>query len=369
MGSNYRQAHLARGLLAYMSQMSQQAPRCYKKVAASSEFKQFLMELSEGAPSKMISLLELALRECAEALRVEQETRISRKRATQLHHYVKNAKRQKVSCPTGEETARQGQEDDEEMLTKKETPGPQSDNTKSDVALAEEPAFEKDKESRMENQEDRDTNAEHPDNGMAATPSEFEIESGLIWGVPSVVDFVTIQLLKLEPSMTRVNFNIDGEISLVWNVVPLLDFFKIGHELYQHLDSREKVSDDVLQARTNWNTSDPSEIFDALEKVKRSTIDNKIHRAYGQMLLFSAVNDEVAKGLTTTASTVHGHRSDHKALLEELARKKAGAVSKRERDQIISSYLYEYQAGQKWLAVIDWFGGSGIILIFVIAGK
>ncbi len=55
--------------------------------------------------------------------------------------------------------------------------------------------------------------------------------------------------------------------------------------------------------------------------------------------------------------------------MKELACKKAGPVSRTELDQIISSYIYEYHAGQKWLAVMDWFGGSGIVLVFVIAGK
>ena len=120
-----------------------------------------------------------------------------------------------------------------------------------------------------------------------------------------------------------------------------------------------------LQTRTNWKTTDPGEILDILENFKRNTIANKIHRAYGQTMLFSSVNAQVATGYK---STVTGHRSDHAALLEELARKKAGPVSQTEIDQIIASYFYEYYAGRNWLAVIDWFGGSGVVLVFVIAG-
>ena len=150
-------------------------------------------------------------------------------------------------------------------------------------------------------------------------------------------------------------------------VASFLEFFRTKRELEHHLESREKIPGENLQARITWNTSNPSKILDALEDVIRNTIDNKIHRAYGQTLLFSSVNAQVAKGYRSTAT---GHRrSDHCALLKELAHKRAGSVSKRELEQMVSKYLNEYYAGQKWSAIIDWFGGGGIVLIFVIAGK
>lgn len=68
-------------------------------------------------------------------------------------------------------------------------------------------------------------------------------------------------------------------------------------------------------------------------------------------------------------SSVTGYIFDHSAILEELARKRAGSVSTPEIEQMISSYKHEYYAGKKWSAVIDWFGGSGIVLIFVTAGE
>ena len=149
-------------------------------------------------------------------------------------------------------------------------------------------------------------------------------------------------------------------------VTSFLEFFRTKRELQHHLESREKMPSEKLQARVLWDTSDPSKILDALEDVMRNTIDNKIHRAYGQTVLFSSVNAQVARGYRSTAT---GHRSDHCALLEELAHKRAGSVSKRELEQMVSKYLNEYYAGQKWSAIIDWFGGGGIVLIFVIAGK
>ena len=84
------------------------------------------------------------------------------------------------------------------------------------------------------------------------------------------------------------------------------------------------------------------------------------------MMLFSSVSSEVARGYKCT---ITGRRLNHTAILEELARRNAGLVSKSEIDKMIQSYLNEYYAGQRWLAIVDWFGGSGIVLVFVIMGK
>ena len=182
---------------------------------------------------------------------------------------------------------------------------------------------------------------------------------------PAIEAYVRDALRNLKPT-NRPCFDVDGEMTEILMVTSFLEFFRTRRELQHHLESREKMPSEKLQARVLWDTSDPSKILDALEDVMRSTIDNKIHRAYGQTVLFSSVNAQVARGYRSTAT---GHRSDHCALLEELAHKRAGSVSKRELEQMVSKYLNEYYAGQKWSAIIDWFGGGGIVLIFVIAGK
>ena len=195
--------------------------------------------------------------------------------------------------------------------------------------------------------------------------TKYEIECGLMMGSPIVEAYVRASLKALKPSTERPSFNIDNEIAKVWKIIPFLEFYKTRRELGQHLENREKTTDEKLQSRTIWSSSDPAEILETLENVRMSTLDNKIHRAYGQTILVSSVDAQVARG----CKTVKGHRSDHMTIFEELACKKAGSVSKTELAQIASSYFYEYQSGQKWLAVIDWFGGSGIILIFIIAGN
>lgn len=201
---------------------------------------------------------------------------------------------------------------------------------------------------------------------MAALPTAYEIESGLSSGSPIMENYVKASLFALGHSTTRPNFSVHTEVARVWKIILLLDFFKTRRDLHQYLENREKMPGEKSQARITWKSTNPGEILDTLDSVQRNSVDNKIHRAYGQMMLFSSVNARIATGYE---STVGRHLFDHTALLEELARKKAGPVSKKEVDQVIASYLKEYFAGQRWLAVTNWFGGSGIVLVFVTAGK
>ena len=197
-------------------------------------------------------------------------------------------------------------------------------------------------------------------------PTKYAIEFGLAAMEPTIEAFVRASLCALKPATTRPHIDIDNEITKILDIAKFfLEFYKTKRELYQYLENREKMPGGKLQARISWNTTNPSEILATLETVKRNTFDNKIHRAYGQTVLFSSVNTQLARRYKFT---IPGRRSDHKVILEELAREKAGSVSKQEVDQMISSFLHEYHAGQKWSAVIDWFGGSGIVLIFVTAG-
>lgn len=89
-----------------MGQVAEQkSSRHDKKIAGSSELKSLLFYLSERAPSAMNGLLELASRKCEDALRVEREARIARKRAEPPSGNGSDAKRVKFARLTEEETA------------------------------------------------------------------------------------------------------------------------------------------------------------------------------------------------------------------------------------------------------------------------
>ena len=386
--SDINAAHYAKGVMNFMDHISKQTSSRYdKKIARSSQFKSFLLYLSERAPSAMNGPLRSASRKCKHALRVQQKTQLARKRVAPPSHNQGDAKRHKMGpkiiCDTREETIQQPQKDNMKECPKgNEISNPSRDLGCSKVALPGTSNFDKDRESPEKYSQYRDLRAEPaegklPSMAMTSTcgrldgttnilPTMYQMEAGLCNGSSDIEAFVKALLRNLKRSTILTNFNIDNEIGKIWTLVLLLNFFQVKPELYKHLESREQVPGHQLQTLIDWNTTDVGEILDALTNVKRSTIDNKIHRAYGQTMLVSSVDAQIAKGYK---STVSGQRSDVVAIMKELAWKKAGPVSRTELDQIISSYIYEYHAGQKWLAVMDWFGGSGIVLVFVIAGK
>lgn len=392
MAPSHEQVLLAKTVMAYMGHIAEQtSSRQDKNIARSPELKRFLTYLSVKAPLIMDKVLKSVSRKCDEALQAEKATRIEKqsqpgkKRTEPPNRNQSNAKRLKVACAANKTTARPTVVDDEEEVpVKYEKANAQSDQQSFEIALPQTsiPTSGVGGESGdeiTENGAATMTAAEYrmPSvdvacvndqqvKEMAALPTAYEIESGLSSGSPIMENYVKASLLALESSTTRPNFNIHVEVARIWKIILLLDFFKTRRELHQYLDNREKMPGEKLQARTYWETSDPSEILDTLDNVKRNTVDNKIHRAYGQTMLFSSVSKEVARGYK---STVTGNRSDHTALLEELARKKAGPVSETEVNQIIAGYFHEYYAGQRWLAVIDCFGGSGIVLVFLTAGN
>ena len=505
MACSQDQSALAKGVIAYMGTVSElTTSRIDTKIARSPELKNFLIHLSERAPSIMNKLLKSVSEKCDSALRAEKESPASRKREEPPNGNEIIAKRPKLDCVTEGETARQSAV--KVVLPVSEDPGPQGDSACSKITLPPKPTSDKDQGSREETSEDIGPNVKHgqqkrsditftsvckPQDGnidnmstapqshsesstgsqsskvtlprtpasekdehsrrenseeegsiekpgktdfsnrastpvnpadmstacdsipgltigsqscemalpqssalenkggtgredpekdspntdseaicvqqkgdIVKVPTAYEIESGLSNRSSIVENHVRASLVALAP--TRSNINVHSEVTKVLKVMSLLDFFRTKRELYQYLENREKMPGEKLHTRTYWETDDPSKILETLENVKRNTFDNKIHRTYGQTMLFSSVNAQVAGGYR---STVTGHRWNHTALLEELARKKAGPVSEMEIRQTISSYFYEYYAGQRWLAVIDWFGGDGIVLVFVIAGN
>ena len=193
-----------------------------------------------------------------------------------------------------------------------------------------------------------------------------QIESGLTMKTPAIEAFIGAECIKLKSLGFRQHFNVQGEIDEILKSVRHLEFYTTRSTLVQYLEDRAKMPGQKIQARPSWDMSNLGDILDALQTVKTNTVDNKIHRAYGQTLLFTSVNNKVDKGYKPSRN---GRLFDQTAILEELALKKAGAVSKREKDKMISAYLSEYHAGRKWSAVFDSFGGSGIVLVFVTAGK
>ena len=330
MVSAYERTLLLQGLKSYAREYNENpSSRLDKQLARSRELRNLLLGLSAREPLLVSRLLKLVIRKNEADLRYEEEAQANRKRTSPWDYTTRYVKRGKYNCPDEfQATQQDAMDDDEETGMKNETNGPEG--------------------------------------ATMVSPSQYEKEHGLMMRVPAMQEYVIAELLARRPQDTQPDSKYREEVAKIWKIVTLLDFYKTKRDLAQHLESREKATDNELHARTDWDITDISKILDALQGIKRSTLDNKIHRAYGQTRLVLSVDAQVARGYRPVGTS---HRSDHLAILEELAYQKAGPVSKAELDQMAGSYVYEYHAGQKWLTIMDWFGGSGTVLVFVIAGK
>lgn len=124
-----------------------------------------------------------------------------------------------------------------------------------------------------------------------------------------------------------------------------------------------------IERRSACDLSNPDEIYSVLQTIHGIYKDAKICRAYTQMKLFDSVNKQQELFGSKFRKGKGRSMSDHGVILEELAAKKAGKVSQTELESIENRYDRDYHAGRKWNDVVKWFGGPGIVLVFVTRGK
>lgn len=138
-----------------------------------------------------------------------------------------------------------------------------------------------------------------------------------------------------------------------------LDFYMVKVLLVNYLLDRlaEPSAKDVAWPLTS-EMKEPDEIFDTMIMVEKKSDDNRIHEAFLRMNLFAAVNDKTIE--TTVSARIK--------TLEKHATGKAGTVAKELRGRLIDKYKAGYHMGRKWLDVAKWFGGTGIVLVFIVAG-
>ncbi|KAL9638685.1 MAG: hypothetical protein Q9164_001393 [Protoblastenia rupestris] len=164
---------------------------------------------------------------------------------------------------------------------------------------------------------------------------------------------------------------VNDEIEEILRSLSKLDPVIVTDDLVEHLTNRLKVKEyiniDDMEMPATWTMSDPGEIFRAIHGIMMASIDGKIHRALGEMILFHLVNATVEKR-TTLPLVAQPHLFDHADVLEDLAREAAGHVSDKEVKKKTNHFKHSYYAGKKWLEIVESFGGNGIVLIFVIAG-
>ena len=158
------------------------------------------------------------------------------------------------------------------------------------------------------------------------------------------------------------------ELADLLDTIGQLDFLFAKDRLVRYLNNRQATMGIQLATPATWTMSEPQHVLGALSTLGTICDDAQIHRAFGQMRLYLLVHQKLESGHKPVQSGKGKLRLPAKIYLEELARREAGPVSEEEIEARFHDYHSEYQAGRRWLEVADWFGGPGIVLVFITAG-
>ena len=192
----------------------------------------------------------------------------------------------------------------------------------------------------------------------ATAEKEAHYELGLTRGVKPVLVQVWEECCKLLPAEHR--DRLQYQIKDVFNTCAKLSFLKVQHQLVSFLENRSKAPHPKAQAVPNtWETNDPHLIFNTLQTLEMHSLEVNIHRVYGQIRFFTVVNE---------TATGRQRSKPAKLIRDLLLQRTENQVSQGDLDKKVSVYKKEYDGGRRWLEVSYWFGGMGVILVFMVAG-
>ena len=151
---------------------------------------------------------------------------------------------------------------------------------------------------------------------------------------------------------------------------------KLGFDLIKEriLDFAEKkLSLRTQIPATAWDLEDPISIFNAIEHAAAQSDDAKIHQAYGQMQLYTSINDLVRKGRRSgqrCKKDADRHELPQLEFLDYFADRKVGKKASLEAKwHMRARFRKEYYGGMNWLDMANLFEGTGVVFVFVVASK
>ena len=180
---------------------------------------------------------------------------------------------------------------------------------------------------------------------------ENKIEVGLTLPRPEIISWLRINSEVLARK----------EADVAFDMCQKLDVDVLLPDLIQFLKDRqaEKENPQLWGCEpSTFDTNDPDKMFRGLGKVIGHGKTIKIYRAYGQMKLFSLIDQQArSRGLTS-----------HKLILNEYHQQTNSQVSAKRKTAKKRTFHDEYTGGAKWHAVASWFGGPAIVMVFIVAG-
>ena len=355
---------------------------CLTGISTSPSFHKLIFLCSKHDPTILRSVLRIALDECTEAEKTMNEEKESKKREAEIQPSSKVHKKTKVQRRSKATTASSQSHDcdstSENASMSLDTtsngsdifvPNPVVDANQSIKATLEPSSIPSPLRSSVTSslpaQETRLTN--NPT--KTKTPTAYEIELGLVRGEEKIKEYVMKECFPLSDNHRANNkwFSKADDLRELFLIFRKFPFRIVKDRLLRELKSRIVVPGQKTAIPSTADLFNPSDILDALQTIKMTTINAKVNRAYGQMRLYKSVQGKIEGGYVPDNALTHGVAA-HTSLLAKMACHSAGNVSEQERRDRINSFNYEYDAGKKWLEVAEWFGGEGIVLIFATAG-
>ena len=202
------------------------------------------------------------------------------------------------------------------------------------------------------------------------TPSIDDVERGLVRGEEKIKEFVMEECMPfISYCHAKKRASPSDELRELFLTCRKLPLRIVKGRLLVELRNRIMSPGQKTAIPSTADLFNPGDILDALQSIKMTTINAKVNRAYGQMRLFKSVQGKImCPSYVPDKALTHGVAA-HRSVLAQMVRRFAGNLSEKELVDKINSCIYEYEAGQKWVHVGEWFGGEGIILVFVTAGE
>ena len=201
-------------------------------------------------------------------------------------------------------------------------------------------------------------------------PTEYEIELGLVRGEEKIKEYVMKECFDLSdnyrPSPNMKWFSKADDLRELLPICRRLPSRIVKVKLLEELESRIVVPGQKSAIPSTADLFDPLDILDALQSIKMTTINAKVNRAYSQMRLYKSVQGKIGSVDYELDTALKHGLAPHRSILDKMAFRWVG--NEKERREKKNNFIYEYDAGNKWLDVAEWFGGEGIVLVFATAG-
>ncbi|KAL8719606.1 MAG: hypothetical protein Q9225_003407 [Loekoesia sp. 1 TL-2023] len=149
-----------------------------------------------------------------------------------------------------------------------------------------------------------------------------------------------------------------------------LNFYTVQYRILTFAERRLKTPGFKAKITELQDDSDPVAVFHAIEASSATESDAKLHKVYGQIRLFTAVQGKCNKGYKPKeAELLPGTMKIEypKYFLSDMADSMTQGEPKDVKERTWNKLRREYYAGKRWLETMKTLGGQGVVFIFVFA--